>query len=182
MRGGVDQSRLGIEGEIVLDALREADRGVERGAVGMQILRAPVGNVAVERDQRRGEEIGGGARRRGITADARRGGDLAQRRRSVRRHRHRPVDLDPRYALDHQMAHRLFDHHPHHIGEPRLGARGRDAARGRDRQAIIEQILARPVDRFEPQIAARELDARAVVEACDVADVVDHRSFPSCRT
>ncbi|MCY1172482.1 hypothetical protein D9M73_126170 [compost metagenome] len=174
MRRRIDQRRLRIEREIVLDALRKANGGVERGAIGVEILRAPIGNVAIQRDQRRGENIIGRAGGRRITAGARGGGDFAQGWRAVGRHRHRAIHLDPRHAFDRQMPYRRIDHHPHHIGEPCLGARGRDAPRRRNGESIVEQILPRPMDRLQPQIAAREFHIRPVIEARDVADVVDH--------
>ncbi|WPR54434.1 hypothetical protein SJI45_28880, partial [Streptomyces sp. S399] len=78
MRRRIDQGRLRIERKIVLDALRKANGGIERGAIGMEILCAPLGNVAIERDQRRGENIIGRAGGRRIAAGACSGGDLAQ--------------------------------------------------------------------------------------------------------
>ncbi|PAV72307.1 hypothetical protein WR25_00960 [Diploscapter pachys] len=61
------------------------------------------------------------------------------------------------------------------MGEARFGKAGARPPGGLDGQAVILQHLPRPVDRLEPQVAARELDVAAIVETGDVSDVVAHR-------
>ena len=178
MRWRIDQRRVRVELELLLDAPRKRDPGLQRAPRRIEIDPAIVGDRLVERDQRGGVDVVRRARCGQIGARSRHRRDLAQRRIAGVGHRHEPVHRHPRPALDRQMPHRAVDHQPRDVGEPRLGPRGTGSPRRVHRQRVGIEVLTRPVDRLQPQIAARELDARAVIERRDVANIVDHENPP----
>lgn len=80
MRRGVNKRRIRIEYEFALNPAGECDPRLQRATRGVEIGRAIIGDRMVERDQRRGIEIGGGARRGEVGAGACQRRDLGERR------------------------------------------------------------------------------------------------------
>ena len=86
-RGRVDQRGGRVEFEFVLDALCERDARFERRAVGREIGGAIIGDLPVERDQRRRVDIRRWPRRRQVATVAGERRDFAERRVRSRRGR-----------------------------------------------------------------------------------------------
>ena len=174
VRRGVDQGRGRVEGEIVLETAGQRDPRLQCAARGVEIDGAICGDAVIERYQGGGEQVVGRAGGGQIAAGARHRRDLTQCRVAGIGHRHQPVDAHSRPAFNRQAAHRRVDHQPGDVGEARLRQAGAGAADRFDGERVILQHLPGPVDRLQPQIAAREFDVAAIIEPRDVPDIVEH--------